>query len=456
MINIPVALEKLKNLSKSSEDEKIKIELNTLHSADLAEIFENISQDERLQYFEYLDEEKAANLLEELNPQIQVELLSSIGEEKAANIIMEMPRNSVADVLGDLSDEETELYLAKLPIRVSSQIRELLSYEEDTAGGIMNSEVLTVNQNMTVKETLEFIRTKAETSNIDFYYIYVVDKTNHLLGVLSLRSLITSSPYTKVEKIMTTEVIKVNVADDQEITADTLMKYGFLAMPVVDDYGKLKGIVTWDDAQEITEEETTEEIYASSGIISTNVIDEDEILSGHIMQAVKARTPWLLITLVGEFFAVNVANHFDHTLHVLPIIAIFMPLLAGLGGNIGTQSITLMVRGLSTGQINLNFAVHHIFRELKVGLIIGLMFGLVVTFVTWSWKGNLVLGTVVGLSMLTNMTLATILGTMTPFILKRFNIDPAVASGPFIATTIDVLGLAVYFSLVTLSLKFLL
>ncbi len=454
MINIENTKERLKELFEAGDEQKVKEELNLLHPADLAELFEKINPAERLDYFNLLNEELSADLIEELSPQLQVELLGEINEDRAARIILKMPHDSVADVLGDLSDPEIDSYLNKLPARVSSQIRELMSYKEDCAGGIMTSEVITVDKDMTVQEALSYIRIKAETDQFQLYYIYVVDKLDHLLGVLSLRNLITSPPFIKIEDLMITDIIKVNVDEDQEFVADTLIKYGLLAVPVVDHYQRLKGIVTWDDAQEINEEETTEEIYASSGI-ATDIIDEDEILSGHIFQSIKARTPWLFITLLGEFIAVNVASSFDKTLHALPIIAIFMPLLAGLGGNIGTQSITLMVRGLSTGQVNLSSALHHIFRELRIGLLIGLLFGALVTAFTWNWQHSSVLGCVVGTAMAINMTMATVLGTVTPFVLKKFNVDPAVASGPVIATTIDVLGLAVYFSLVTVSLKYL-
>ena len=226
------------------------------------------------------------------------------------------------------------------------------------------------------------------------------------------------------------------------------MIYQYSVLPVVYLYNRLKGMITWDDAQDIVEEETTEEIYQTSGI-STDLVDEDEIIFGSTFDAVKARCPWLFITLIGEFVAVNVANCFDGTLNALPIIAIFMPLLAGLGGNIGTQSITLMTRGLSTGHVTLNSALYHIWKELKVGFLIGVFFGLLVTFVTWKWQHNANLGIIVGLAMAVNMTMATLLGTITPFILKKLHIDPAVASGPVIATTIDVLGLAIYFSMVS-------
>ncbi|MCR5265737.1 MAG: magnesium transporter [Cyanobacteria bacterium RUI128] len=454
MLNMENAVERLKDILAQGDDNLLKEELDNLHSADIAELFEELDEDERLKCFNIMPEDDAAELLEFLSPQLQVEILSEIDEEKASSIILKMPHDSVADVLGDLEDTDSENYLNRLPERISNQIRELLSYPEDSAGGIMNSDVLTVDKDMTVDEVVSFLRIKAETDKVEFLYIYVTDKSGHLLGVLSLRSLFTTPPYVKVEDIMIKDLVKVHVEDDQEIAAETLSKYGLLAVPVVDHYDKLKGIVTWDDAQDVVEEETTEEILQSSGI-KTDEFDDDELLEGSVLKSFKARTPWLLITLAGEFIATIVAKHYDGTLNQLPIIAIFMPLLAGLGGNIGTQSITLMVRGLSTGQVDANDAFEQIFRESRVGITIGACFGLITALVTWGWHSNIILGTVVGTAMAINMILATIIGTVTPFILKKINVDPAIASGPVIATTIDVLGLAVYFALVTFSLRWL-
>lgn len=446
-------IERLKRHVELENPEALQNDLNNMHSADIAEVFEHITPEEREDYFKYLDPEKAADLLEEVSPQLQVELLGTIGEEKAAEIVSKMPHDLMADFLGDLSDEEINNYLNKLPQRVSSQIRELMTYPEDTAGGIMTTEYFRVSEDMTVEETFAYVRSKAD-SNIDFYYIYVVDKLSHLLGVLSLRALISSPLDMKVNNIMETDVFKVYTLDDQEYVADSLIKYGYLALPVVDNYNRLKGVVTWDDAHYVNEEETTEEIYASSGI-STDVIDEDEILTGKLFMAVRARAPWLLITLVGAFGAVNVADYFDNILSQLPIIAIFIPLLIGLGGNIGTQSVTLMVRGLSTGQLSMSSALYQVLREIRIGLIIGLTFGILVMLVTWGWKSNIALGLVVGSALAANMTIATLLGAVLPFVLKRLKFDPAVASGPFIATAIDIVGLAVYFILVSLFLVYL-
>ena len=448
MMNVQNIIDRIREIMSDETVIQLKEELNSYHVADLADIFQELKPEERLKCFKLLEIEKAADLIEYLTPQLQVELLGDIDEELASKIITKLPHDAAADVLGDMEDDESETYLDKLPHKFSAEVRELLTYNEDTAGGIMNPSVLTVNCDMTVLDVLNYIRIKAEQDNLELYYIYVVDKQNHLLGVVSLRSLLTSPINKKIEDIMICDIVKLHIDDYQDYIADVFMKYQYNALPVVDLYNRLKGMITWDDVQDIVEEETTESIYQSSGI-STELVDEDEILSGNILNAIKARTPWLFITLIGEFIAVNVAHHFDSTLSALPIIAIFMPLLAGLGGNIGTQSITLMVRGLSTGQVTLSSAVYHIMREMLIGLCIGIFFGGMTTLVTWGWQHNVELGIVVGIAMAINMTMATVIGTFTPFALKTVNIDPAVASGPVIATTIDVIGLAVYFTLVS-------
>jgi len=447
-MNNEATIERITSLLEDGNISALAQKLNGFHCADLAEILMEFNPDERIKLFLLLKEAKGAEVIEFLGPQQQVEILGDIDEEIASRIISKLPHDSAADVLGDMEEDESETYLNKLPEKFSSEVRELLSYNEETAGGLMNPHVLTVRPDMKIEETLSYVRIKAEQENIELYYLYVVDAQSHLLGVVSLRTLLTNHADTKLWDIMVRDIVKLHVDDEQEAVADKFMKYQYNALPVVDHYNRLKGVVTWDDVSDIVEEETTEEILSSSAI-ATSIADEDEILSGNIRKAIRARTPWLFITLIGEFIAVNVAHKFQGTLNALPIIAIFMPLLAGLGGNIGTQSITLMVRGLSTGQVTMGTALHHIFRELRVGAAIGFTFGILVALTTWGWQHNIELGIIVGLAMTINMTMATIIGTVTPFALKAIKIDPAVASGPVIATTIDVVGLLIYFTLVT-------
>ncbi len=451
MLNINNIVDRIKEMIEDDNQLQLRDVLNSYHSADLAEILKELKPEERIKAFKNIEEAKAAEIIEYLPPQYQIDILTEIGEEYAYKLIMKMPHDEIADVLADMEDDDSESYLNKLPSKISSEVRELLAYKEDSAGGIMTPTVLTVNKDMRVEDVLSFIKIRAEKEDVELYYLYVIDNQKHLLGVISLRALLTKPYRTKVEDIMTRDIVKLHIDDPRDAVADIFTKYQYSALPVVDLYNRLKGMITWDDVQDIIEEETTEEIYTSSGI-TTTIVDEDEIMSGSTINAIKARTPWLLITLFGEFLAVHVAERFEVTLHAIPIIAIFMPLLAGLGGNIGTQSITLIVRGLSTGQISLNTAAYHIFREFRVGLSIGLAFGVLVTLVTWGWQHNFELGIIVGCAMAINMTLATLIGTITPLILKKAKIDPAIASGPVIATTIDVLGLAIYFTLVTIFL----
>ena len=451
MIDIQTTVERIREILEDDSNSQLKEELNGFHSADLADIFQELKPEERLECFNMIEEEKAAEMIEYLPPNLQVEILGDIDTDLAARIIQKLPHDAAADVLGDMEDDETEAYLESLPQKFSEEVRELMNYDEDTAGGMMTPLFMTVTPDMSVKEVLDYIRDRAEEDNIDLYYVYVTDKQEHLLGVVSLRSLLISPFKTKIADVMNSDIVKLHIDDYRDTISDVFMKYQFDSLPAVDQYNHLRGIVTWDDAQDAVEEETTEEIYASSGI-STGSIDEDEILDGSIFTSVRARTPWLFVTLIGELIAVNVANYYGKTLQALPIIAIFMPLLAGLAGNIGTQSITLIVRGLSTGQLTMASTLKHILRESFIGFLIGAFFGGVVMLFTWGWQHNIELGIIVGIAMAINMALATLIGTLTPFAMKRLDIDPAVASGPVIATAIDVLGLAVYFSLASIFL----
>jgi len=449
MLNIENTIDRIQELIDNGDENQLRAELDSYHSADLADIFQELKPEERLICITHVDEEKASDVIEYLPAQLQVEILGDIDESLASRLVSKLPHDEAADVLGNMEEDDTEAFLESLPQKFSSEVQELLTYNEDTAGGIMNPLVLTVYDNMNVKEAMETIRIKAEKDNMELYYVYVVDKNNHLVGVVSLRSLLTTPVNLNISDIMSKDLVKVLVDDYQGHIADIFMKYQFNALPVVDLYNHLKGIVTWDDVQDIVEEETTDEILTSSGIVTDLGDDDDDVLTGSLSHSIKARVPWLFITLIGEFLAVTITSHFDKTFTALPIIAAFMPLLAGLGGNIGTQSITLMVRGMSTGQVTLSSGWHHIVKETLTGLSIGLIFGLLVMSVTWGWKHNVELGLIVGLAMSLNMTIATMIGTCTPLVLKKMNFDPAVASGPVIATTIDVIGLALYLSLVT-------
>lgn len=260
MMNISNVIERLREIMDDETTEQLREELDSFHGADLADIFQELRPEERLECFKLLDIEKAADLMEYISPQMQVELLGDIDQELASKIITRLPHDAAADVLGDMEEDESENYLDKLPHKFSEEVRELLTYNEDTAGGIMNPVVLTVNSDMSVMDVLNHIRIKAEKDNMELYYVYVVDKQNHLLGVVSLRKLLTSPINQKVEDIMISDIVKLHVDDYSEFIIDEFMKYQYNALPVVDLYNRLKGMITWDDVHDLFEEETTEKI----------------------------------------------------------------------------------------------------------------------------------------------------------------------------------------------------
>lgn len=454
MSKLDSEITKIKELLTDDDDLSLRQEINELHPADLYEIFLEISAEERSRCFALLDTETAGDLLDELDVGLQTELFEQLDLQSVLEILELMPNDAVVDLLGVIPAEKAEHIIKNLPHKESVEIRELMQYPEDTAGGIMTSEYLKLISDMSVGQTIEFLRMRAEAGNIEFYYLYVVDRSDVLVGVVGLRSLITSPSFITVKEIMERDVITVNVMDDQELVASVMQKYDFLLIPVVDDDGKLKGIITWDDAQEVVEEEVTEDIYTSSGIQVHGNVDVEEIIKGKLSTEVKARFVWLLVSLIAGFGAVLVGKFHDHTLNQLPVIAIFMPLIIGLGGNTGTQSLTMIVRALYTGDVLLSDAFKYIFRELRAGLIIGLLFGVIVTLISYIFTDHYALPLVVGLSMVLTICFGATLGTLVPFVLKKFNFDPTIASGPIITTGIDVAGIAIYLGMAELMLRY--
>lgn len=447
--------EKIEKLIAQHNDAGLSMELNAMHPADVAEVFRELTTEERKACFDFLNVEQAGEVVENLDFDLMVETMAQVDTDKLVTILQLMPSDEAVDVLNEFPDERVYEIIRKMPdLKQASNLKELLTYPEDTAGGIMSSEYVKIYADMTAEETLNYLRIKAEKDTTSFYYLYVVDRHDHLLGVLGLRALITSPAYMKVDQIMVPDVISVNHYEDKSVVADWIQKYQFLSIPVVDNTGRLKGIITWDDAAEVLEEELTDEFYTSSGL-STEAFYTEELLAGKLTTAVKSRTPWLLITMLGSFLAVLVGDSFSDTLHAVPLLAIFIPLLGGVGGNVGTQSSALIVRGLATGHATLDKAFMHVFKQFCVGAMIGIIIGVVVGTMVGFWKGNPWFGLIIGAGLLGNITVAATLGTLVPFLFKRINVDPAIASGPFITTAIDVTGLSIYFGLASYALQYL-
>lgn len=419
--------------------------------ADIAEIVQLISdRDEQKKLMKLLEPEDAADVLVLLeDAQLLAELLTEMPKKQARKIIDKLSADDAADMLGELSEQEQADIFTLFDDRYAKEIRELMGYGEDTAGGIMTTDYVVVPEFCTVEQAIRILRNLSPDAEM-IYYVYVIDRKNHLVGILSLRELIVAEPMVPVQEIMWRNVISVNVNDDQEEVANVVSKYDFLAVPVVDDEGRLLGIVTVDDVIDVIHEEAAEDIYRMAG---TNVAEEegDAVLS-RFSTAFKSRMPWLIVTIIGGLFSGQVLNVFSERLSEVIALSFFIPMLIGMGGNVGTQSSTVTVRGIAMGAVNSKTVMKTILKEGAIGIALGVTIGIIVAGAAYIWQGSFRLGVVVGIAMLVNMFAAATMGTLVPICLKKVNIDPAVASAPFITTTIDIMGLIIYAALATLLL----
>ncbi|MDN5347237.1 MAG: magnesium transporter [Clostridia bacterium] len=422
--------------------------LKELQPVDIADLLTTLEPDERALVFDQLDLEKAALVLNELSREALASVINALGPERMADILEAMSSDDAADILGELSTNVKDRLLSLMESEEARDVRGLLGYPPDTAGGLMTTEYVAIKEDITAGEAIEILRATAPDAET-VYYIYVVNSQNQLVGVVSLRELIIAPTSKLISEIMHRKVISVTVDMDQEEVARIVSRYDFLAVPVVDHERKLLGIVTVDDVIDVIQEEATEDIYLLAG---TSDIEEER---GHLWNALRSRLPWLIVTMLEGMVAGVVLRGIEQALQAMVALAFFIPLLTGMGGNVGTQSATLTVRGLATGQINSHRTLITVFKEVSVGASIGLFFGVLVGLIASFWQQKPVLGLIVGLAMLGNMTTAATMGTLVPMFFKRVGIDPAVASAPFISASIDITGLLIYASLATLLIRYL-
>lgn len=445
--------EKLSSLLKNKQKEELKSFLNDEYPQDLAPIFENLKDKDKLTCFSLLDLENAGKLYAELSLEVQKDLLQLLGPKQIAPIITEMDVDDATDLINQLPEEDKSALLKLLPDPIQqAHVQELSHYPSESAGGIMSTDFLRLRSDMTIQIAFNFVRRQAEELKSQIYYLYVVDNTNKLVGVISLRDLICAPLNDIVANHMSTDVITCKVTDDQETVAKTISKYDLIAMPIIDDESSLKGIVTIDDVVDILSKETTEDIFQGSGI--SHAVPSDELISGKVTYAVRARIPWLLLTLAGQIVAAFLISRYDKTIVSAPIAISFMPLLSGLSGNIGGQTATIIVRGLVTGDIELKNTIKHIFHELKIGLVIGSVCAALTGFIAWRLHNLPALGLLVGFALCCSMTAGVLLGTITPIFLQYIKKDPATASSPFLTTVLDILTFTFYLSIIATTLKY--
>jgi magnesium transporter len=322
-------------------------------------------------------------------------------------------------------------------------LEQLLGYDEETAGGIMSTDVFSLEQSLTVGQAIEALQDAEDFEMV--FYVYVTDEHNHLVGVLSLRQLLTVPPSTLLGDIMTTEVMRVRTDMDQEMVAEMVAKYNILAIPVVDDKGKLMGLITVDDVIDVMRQEATEDIFKMAGA------NEEELMYGNqAFKIARSRLPWLLSTLLGGVITGSLMWVYRLTLEQVVALITFIPVITGMGGNVGGQTSTIVVRGFATGRIDFSIIRQVFFKELRVGLIMGTVCGLVIACVAVIWHHNLYLGMVVGIAMAVAISVAACMGVLATSFFKRIGVDPAIASSPFVQTVNDITGILIYFSTATL------
>lgn len=420
--------------------------LEDLHPADIAEVLDDLEQEDmKVHVLRLLSEEDAALVMEELKYEDQSRLLELLEPVTASKVLDEMSTDDIADLLAEIEPERAQEIMSLLEKQDAEDVRGLLSYKEDTAGGIMTTEFIALQEDLAVEETIETLRQLAPDAET-VYYLYVVNGMGRLTGVLSLRDLIVAAPLMRLKDIMQTNVVSVNLDADQEEVAKLVSKYDLLAVPVVDNEQRLEGIVTFDDIMDILEEEATEDIHRMVGAGSDPAYD---LMKGGPWLRMGKRLPWLVLLLFGNFISANVIRGFTTTLESVVALAYFIPVLMDMGGNVGTQSFAVTVRGLATGEVERRDLLRTMVKEAQVGVLLGASIGALVALVAVIWQGSPVMGFVVGIAMSLTLVTAAVVGTLVPMVFERIGVDTALASGPFITTIIDVTGLLIYFWLAT-------
>jgi len=436
----------VKGFIKEEKKEFLKKLLGDVLPADVADLIEYLSPDERLYIFELLDPDGAGEVLVEIEAPVQERILSDLDNQAISEIVEELDSDDAADLVGDLPPDRAKEIIEKLGDDVSEEIEKLLPYAEDSAGGIMALEFVAVKADSLIQEAIDTIREKREEVE-NVYYLFVIDDFDRLVGIISMKDLVLEPPERNISDIMNPNVISAHVNTDQEEVAHLVKKYDLVNIPVVDEHHRLVGRITHDDIIDVIEEEADEDISLMAGVIHQEIAEESP------MRISRARLPWLVAGLFGGMLAAVVINQFESSLQTILALSFFFPVIMAMGGNTGIQAATVAVRGLATGDIRVVNIGKRIWVEMKVALINGLICGILLGIIVGIWLSDFGLGSIVALSLVLIVLNAGFIGAAVPLVLKRMNIDPALATGPFVTTSNDILSLLIYLGLVTFFLR---
>lgn len=416
------------------DDSELKALVAEYHPSEIAKLFENLPQESRERIISVLPAEIASEVISEMDAEFHPErLLENLHPERRSEIVEELDYDDATDIISQLPEEQQQEILEELDEEDASNIRSLLKYDEDTAGGLMNNQVIKISMNLLKKDALEDIIKQSEEME-EFYTINVIDDDNVLRGIVSLKDIIKARNNVRIEEIINTDFVFVKADTDQEEVAKLISQYNLTSIPVVDDQMHLLGRITFDDVIDVMEEENTEDILKISGV------SEDEELAGNWKEAVKSRLPWLVLNLGTAFLAASVIRYFDSSIARMGILAGYMVMIAGMGGNAATQALAVTVRRISLTDLTDNQAYRTVLKEFTVGLINGASIGFVIFLFAVFYDGNPMLGLVIFVAMTGNLIIAGMAGSSIPLMLKRVGIDPAIASSIIITTFTDVFG----------------
>jgi magnesium transporter len=448
---LDVVLDSVKRLQRMGATANLVNLLQKQHPADLAQLFAELADKDRQSAFSLLVERNSRLAMEglsELGPETGARLLADRSADEIVKLVQDLPSDDAAALIDYLPEELAGAVLEQMEKRpAGGDVGELLEYEEQTAGRIMNPKVFALAEDMTAGEAITALQGSRDVEVV--FYLYVIDARRHLVGVVSLRRLLLVSPPTPLKRIMTTDLISVRVDMDQEEVARLVASYNLLAIPVVDEENKLAGVITVDDVIDVIKDEATEDVYRLAGLTG-----DDRVFSSPT-ESLRKRLPWLIVNLATAFLAASVVGLFQHTISVVTALAVFMPVVAGMGGNAATQTLTVIVRGIALGELTWGNSRKALVKETLVGLGNGLACGLVGALVVFVFKGDYWLGTILGMAMVINMFIAATAGTLIPLALRAMKIDPALASSVFITTLTDVFGFLSFLGLGTLFIKYL-
>lgn len=424
-------------------DEHALIEFfSPMHSADIAEILNELSVEQSKLIFQVLDAQKASEVLVHLDADERDDIVASFSSQELAELFIEnLESDDAADVLNVLPDEQKEEVISYLDdVEQASDIVDLLNYKEGTAGSLMAKELIKVQQEWTVSTCVKEMRRQAEHVD-NIYTVYVVDKNEHLLGRLSLKTLLTTPVKTKIADLYKPEIKYVKTYTDIESVANQMEKYDFVAMPVVDELGRLVGRITIDDVVDVIKEEAEKDYQLASGI-SQNVEASDSV-----WMLTRARLPWLLLGLLGGVFGARVIGLYEYEIQLYPEMAFFIPLIAAMGGNVGVQSSAIVVQSIANNSFDAGAIAPKLSKEFSVAFLNGLVCSILLLIYNLIFSSSLDLSYTVSLALMAVILFAGLFGTFVPLVLHKYKVDPALATGPFITTVNDILGLLIYFSI---------